>query len=702
MNIIEPLSSTITSINSVGTGKTYQSAYNQAEQSILLTRRPGDLPSEHEIIVCHLGSRHFRIGLTRDALPRVIPTVIAHRPTAIAEHDSSSKSHLDSNAHMSEEELSERLAQRYKTAKKKPPPNIYTALISHNKTVSPQSIPALNDIYSFEWTRSGGAPWICGKIALRINPLEGYKLFWPIRRGHLNTESYPGYHAVLDDLERILLHAITKELGIKQNDIARYAMVLVIPDQMYAWEILSLTELVLRGMSMKGVTFLQESISSTFGAGVSSALLLDIGAQKTVISAIEDGQILPIHNESVPTDNPGSPSSSLNYGIVLPFGGDDLTHLLFETLKCHSFPYKECDLRRILDFEMMDELKGRILTLNEDDLSSQVYEVYVRDPGHPTKVYPFKVLEERIIVPLALFESGVPLFQSRSVTSDTAMLDDKENSVSYRFVKPEYDQNMIYYTSETGDDIIATLPAIQAVPVEQLTFMDTCKWQGCKATLTSAADCFNHFEEKHAAETTCKWDGCQHATFLDAMAKACHIGNHLQNLIFSHNTTDSPSATAMAAATSAFNAKQAASTAVVTKPQSFLSIEEAILKVLEPFMDASADPNKLKKFLNSVLVVGNGHKLAHFTLFLVQMLRSHFPEHDIDLVLGFGPLSKAAGVTTTSGKENLLLDPAVVGWKGGSVLARLESTQDTWITRRDWDYCDIRAFRGRLSFIPSP
>lgn len=667
---------------SLSTSRNVQSAYMQMEKSVLTCRRPNELPSDlnNEIIVLHMGSRYFRIGLARDALPKLIPNVVAYRqtPSSISTSTSTSSSistsfssssinengyndSVVSDAHMTEDELNDRLANRYKTAKKKPPPNIYNSLLTHNTSATPQTIPALNDTFGFEWTKTEGRSVICGKAALRINPDEPYVLRWPWQRGHFNQgQGRSSYDQNINDLKVIWQWALEQELKISKGDFAKYGLVLVVPDDIYGWELRAMMELALNEMRFKAISIMQESISATMGSGVSSALLVDIGAQKTVVACVEDGQL---------TSGP----------IRMPYGGDDLTALLHRTLVCHAFPYHECDLRRPLDFELMDELKQRLLTLDEDDLSSQLFEAFVRDPGHSTKVYPFKVFEERWAVANALFEPGVPLLTGPPTADNVTGV--------CRMRKAEYDANAHYYTSETAEDVTATLPPLQALPIEQVVFAETCKWAGCKAKLTNALECFDHFDQVHtnAANTTeCRWNGCKQGRFTDEFHRRCHIGDHLQSMIMQHNTVDTMQVDSING-----NTETDPST-----PNESLSLEESILRVLEQFGES---PEKLKKFLSSVLVVGNGHKIAHFIPHVASLLRTHYPEMEVDFVLGYGSGSKGPTATT---KESLTMDAGFVGWKGGAVMARLESTQDAWITPRDWDTCNLRIFRERLTFIP--
>jgi actin-related protein 8 len=51
--------------------------------------------------------------------------------------------------------------------------------------------------------------------------------------------------------------------------------------------------MMLRYMNFRGVCVQQESTCATFGAGTSMACVVDIGAQKTSVSCVEDGLCIP-------------------------------------------------------------------------------------------------------------------------------------------------------------------------------------------------------------------------------------------------------------------------------------------------------------------------------------------------------------------------------------------------------------------------
>lgn len=63
--------------------------------------------------------------------------------------------------------------------------------------------------------------------------------------------------------------------------------------------------------------------------------------------------------------------------IPLSIGGDDITEFLYVLLDKINFPYKELNLARSYDWNVMEDLKERICTLQE--VSVSVSDVYLSD-----------------------------------------------------------------------------------------------------------------------------------------------------------------------------------------------------------------------------------------------------------------------------------------------------------------------------------
>lgn len=51
--------------------------------------------------------------------------------------------------------------------------------------------------------------------------------------------------------------------------------------------------------------------------------------------------------------------------MTLNMGGDDITEFLYVLLGQIKFPYKEADLSRAYDWNVMEDLKSRLCTLTE-------------------------------------------------------------------------------------------------------------------------------------------------------------------------------------------------------------------------------------------------------------------------------------------------------------------------------------------------
>ncbi|UYV65723.1 ACTR8 [Cordylochernes scorpioides] len=115
--------------------------------------------------------------------------------------------------------------------------------------------------------------------------------------------------------------------------------------------------------------FLQESVCATFGAGLSTACVVDVGDQKISVACVEDG-ISHRSSRYVP------PSwwqcrcccwmlFHRGHRIHQEFGGSDLTLLFHRLLQQCGFPYQECQpLTSRLDAALLTQLKETFCHVN--------------------------------------------------------------------------------------------------------------------------------------------------------------------------------------------------------------------------------------------------------------------------------------------------------------------------------------------------
>ncbi|XP_065861767.1 actin-related protein 9 isoform X2 [Euphorbia lathyris] len=130
--------------------------------------------------------------------------------------------------------------------------------------------------------------FIYGEEALRVSPADPYCLHRPIRRGHLNiSQRYP-MQQVLEDLHAIWDWILIEKLHIPQSERNMYAAVLVLPETFDNREIKEMVSVVLRDLHFSSAVVHQEGLAAVFGNGLSTACVVNVGAQVTSVICVED------------------------------------------------------------------------------------------------------------------------------------------------------------------------------------------------------------------------------------------------------------------------------------------------------------------------------------------------------------------------------------------------------------------------------
>ncbi|KAJ2158242.1 actin-like protein arp8 [Coemansia sp. RSA 552] len=416
------------------------------------SQRSLDVPTGENVIVIHPGSRWLRIGRASDAVPREVPHVIARRftarpqpettavPTSTSEpasgsagvvplkpetanepsnselgpgplsgrsnemdmdqRESSSSSSSDESVEVAGEQtpmdatlgmLRSALKQHQRLSKRKTPPNARSQVLTYNRQATMESIQDHNDPFRVEWIATSEIPrdHVIGEKALRIADPDKFVVRYPLCRGHFNIDDYASTEEVLGDLETIWTEAIETELGITRGQISGYGAMLVIPDLYSQPEVVLMAEMLLRRMGFSHLLLQQSSALVTFGAGFSSACVVDVGAQKTSVCCVEDGYCAQESRVSV------------------MYGGDDITRFLFAMFERAQFPYQEASLVRMYDWAMLNELRERFCTVNLSDVNIRLHSFFVRQPTQNTRKYSFKTYDEPYQAPLCLFYPSV-------------------------------------------------------------------------------------------------------------------------------------------------------------------------------------------------------------------------------------------------------------------------------------------------------
>jgi actin-related protein 8 len=360
-------------------------------------------PLGSKTVILHPGSQNLRIGFGSDALPKTVPMVIARRSevneSEMEGAEPRPRRHPSEDAPWQCEKwfppewgteftnMSSELKQHMRNMKLRIMPNNKELVVNYNRKVNPDIINEHNDPLRIEWTEvspSNAPDYICGAPALRIpdDSKPQYRLKWPIRNGWFNEQDYESKNMLMHDYHLILEDAIRTQLGLKQKDMGQYECVFIIPDLYEKVYGITTLAILLRGIGFRRACFIQESVAATYGAGYLIGCIVDIGAQKTSISCVEDGMIIE------------------NSRINMKYGGWDVTDTFIKMMLYDYFPYSDINLLRRYDFLLAEELKQQHCTMKETDVSVVAHDFHLRVAGKDTHKYTFKTYDETLLAPM--------------------------------------------------------------------------------------------------------------------------------------------------------------------------------------------------------------------------------------------------------------------------------------------------------------
>ncbi|XVF62913.1 hypothetical protein PTKIN_Ptkin09bG0046700 [Pterospermum kingtungense] len=237
---------------------------------------------------------------------------------------------------------------------------------------------------------------ICGEEALRISPTEPYCLRRPIRRGHLNISQHYPMQQVLEDLHAVWDWILLEKLHIPHQERSLYSAILVVPETFDNREIKEVLTILLRDLRFSSAVVHQEGLAAVFGNGISTACVVNMGAQVTSVICIEDGVALP------------------NTEKTLPFGGEDISRCLLWTQRHHqTWPQIRTDiLTKPIDLLMLNRLKETYCEIKEGELDALAvvhsYEDGMPAGSHKTRLTALNVPPMGLFYPTLLIPDLYP------------------------------------------------------------------------------------------------------------------------------------------------------------------------------------------------------------------------------------------------------------------------------------------------------
>eukprot|EP00069_Balaena_mysticetus_P015264 bmy_09130T0 len=89
--------------------------------------------------------------------------------------------------------------------------------------------------------------------------------------------------------------------------------------------------------------------------------------------------------------------------LCLAYGGSDVSRCFYWLMQRAGFPYRECQLTNKMDCLLLQHLKETFCHLDQDISGLQDHEFQIRHPDSPALLYQFRLGDEKLQAPMALF-----------------------------------------------------------------------------------------------------------------------------------------------------------------------------------------------------------------------------------------------------------------------------------------------------------
>ncbi|GJE93211.1 actin-like ATPase domain-containing protein [Phanerochaete sordida] len=687
---------------------------NAAARSRVQAEELGAGPTESrrgsKVIVIHPGSRFLRIGRASDVTPATVPNVIARKhqppvpPPAFVEGISRPRKDRErgqvSTVVQSGDEYSVgpasddpfdakvaaiqvSLRDRMRFYKLRVTTNAAAVASQFNEQFRPETIPEANDPFRVDWIAAPTEDaYLVGDKALRLSdPAElGYVLRWPMYGGNFNTRDYSSNQEVLSDVEAIISATLDEKFSVGAKNYKDHSVVLVIPDFYDRAYVQCMVRMLLVSMGFKQLCVQQESLAATYGAGISNGCVVDMGASTTSIACVDDGLIVP------------------DTRIILNMGGNDITEFLYVLLQKINFPYRDMNLARSYDWNVIEDLKARLCTLAEGDVALNLYDFVVRRPGKPTAKYGLRAYDEIILAPMCLFEPRVIEFEQKRAGMRPFESPDVSDEILEQ-AADHYTNAMIISTQHLLPSALPTPTVLQELPpAAQATGGNTPAVgepqpeaavdaaSGAAAgppedamDVTPAAEAS---EEAKAEQGAPKAEQDPAPSTADAPVEVIDVDEVELDVKPPPPGAPAPGPVAAAHAMSP-PAYPGGYTIDVCFEASKLPLDVAIFNSAR----AAGGDDKIRKYLQAVLVVGGCALVPGM---------AHALESRLQAI--------ATPLVTNMEKVQIIpppkdVDPRVLVWKGAAVLGKMDGVADLWITAQDWDILGMRGLKERCFYL---
>lgn len=582
----------------------------------------------------------------------------------------------------------------------------------------------------FKWADED-EQFLIGRDALSISNEKKYSVHQPIRYGLFNSSLEP--HTVINDLDKILSHCFYNILRLtppkvienEQNPINDESeafnsnanlnttnkedlnkktfnnnnhnnnsrsyqsidncnLVLIVPDIFVKSQLKMILNLLFKKFNFKNIITHLESVLTSFGSALQNCCVVDVGATKTTVCCIEDGQII---KESL---------------IRKLYGGDDITRLLLNMLVLNAknrnqfFPIKEFYLNQTYyTMRVIEKLKEEEVELpNIDKPSSQIKsklaKLWYHRLGKETCVFSISMIEESVIPSLLIFYPEVL----------NCLINFNKENIKKKLTQTTSPLFSLNHSKVTDpEDAYDELVEIANIEKKEESGNITKNANNLNQTILNTAQSVNANENselklQESNSKTKKIGSTKKAlqfkinmglTQQDDDSRSMSVVNNDSVVVNSNKSIKKqPKAVPNDKEPSLFNP-------VIEKEKDKLNnlmsnnnwnemfnVENFPLhEIIAQSIMSVNNPELRKKFANALLVTGGVTKTHGFYSYLEEKVLHKLNELD-------NQIERVEVVNLPN------FDGKTLTWIGASVLPKLESTKEMWISRDRW-YFDIKS-----------
>lgn len=430
-------------------------------------------------------------------------------------------------------------------------------------------------------------------------------------------------------------------LGIPKREWSTYGVILIVPDLYSRSDCRNLVELLLSEMGF-GAAFIQtESVAVTFGAGSSATCVVRLGGSRSQVSCVDEGSVIAESR------------------IALNYGGNDITTFFKELLLRANLPYKDIDIENNLtDENLIDDLKQRTNTLDISQYGLNINSIMLRLPNQPTYQYSVRTYDEVVLAPMSLFNTRVIDFDEKKAI--LPVLERMEKKVK------EDEREESNWDNSTLLDRLDAKVSTAAMQSSVSHLLQPPQPQSDPSSAAPPQQ--NGFDQANQAQ-----------------------GSFVTPLVNSTGqATGTPGATDGHRASPQVPMPQINVPWEASKVPLDVAIWNSLLATSKGNFSANVAQERVKRFASNIVCFGGTALIPGLAGAIEARLNNHLINWH--LFLGLDPNNPPYSTVSPAPRE---LDPRVLAWKGMAVLARLDSVQEMWIRRNDWDKLGWRALKEK-------